>query len=473
MPDILFPTDTASKATPTTSDIILLADVADSNNPKDATLWSLPISTATQTALNAKQGTLTLTTTGSSWAATLIGDTLNIPQYSGGGGGSVATDSIWDAKGDLAVGTGANTASRLAVGTNGQILVADSAEATWLKWANATGGGDMLAATYDPANIAQQVVGTTATQTLTNKTLTAPRFADLGFIADQNGNEMLAFNSNASAVNYLELENGTTTNPPHLRARWDDTNIGLHLVAKGTGLVSVCDAVDETKRLRIQTSGNSTGVVTTLASVDTVAGTKTLPTGTTTLVGTDSTQTLTNKTLTAPIISTISNTGTLTLPTSTDTLVGRATTDTLTNKTLTSPTLTTPVLGTPTSWNLSNCTADGTNSVGFRHIPQNSQSAAYTLVLADAGDHILHPSADTTARTWTIPANSSVAFPIGTAITFINQNGAGVITIAITTDTMRLAGAGTTWSRTLAANWIATAIKINTTEWIISWPWLT
>lgn len=50
-------------------------------------------------------------------------------------------------------------------------------------------------------------------------------------------------------------------------------------------------------------------------------------------------QTLTNKTLTTPVISTITNTGTLTLPTSTDTLVGRATTDTLTNKTLTSPTI--------------------------------------------------------------------------------------------------------------------------------------
>lgn len=49
------------------------------------------------------------------------------------------------------------------------------------------------------------------------------------------------------------------------------------------------------------------------------------------------TQTLTNKTLTTPIISSITNTGTLTLPTSTDTLVGRATTDTLTNKTLTTP----------------------------------------------------------------------------------------------------------------------------------------
>ena len=58
------------------------------------------------------------------------------------------------------------------------------------------------------------------------------------------------------------------------------------------------------------------------------------------------TQTLTNKTLTAPVISTISNTGTVTLPTSTDTLVGRATTDTLTNKTLTSATLNGTISGT-------------------------------------------------------------------------------------------------------------------------------
>jgi len=63
----------------------------------------------------------------------------------------------------------------------------------------------------------------------------------------------------------------------------------------------------------------------------------------TTLTGS---QTLTNKTLTTPIISSISNTGTLTLPTSTDTLVGKATTDTLTNKTLTSPVLDTAISGT-------------------------------------------------------------------------------------------------------------------------------
>jgi hypothetical protein len=68
--------------------------------------------------------------------------------------------------------------------------------------------------------------------------------------------------------------------------------------------------------------------------------TLTLPvTGTlSTLAGTE---TLTNKTLTAPVIATIVNTGTLTLPTSTDTLVGRATTDTLTNKTITGAVITT------------------------------------------------------------------------------------------------------------------------------------
>lgn len=111
--------------------------------------------------------------------------------------------------------------------------------------------------------------------------------------------------------------------------------------------------------------------------------------------------------------------------------------------------------------------------VGYLNIPQNSQSAAYTCTLSDAGKHILHPSADTTARIFTIPANSSVAFPIGAAITFVNQASAGVMTIAITTDVMRLAGAGTTGSRTLAANGVATAIKLTATEWIISGSGLT
>jgi len=147
-------------------------------------------------------------------------------------------------------------------------------------------------------------------------------------------------------------------------------------------------------------------------------------------------------------------------------------TETLTNKTLTSPTLTTPVLGTPSSGTLSSCTVDGTNSVGYLIIPQNSQSAAYTLVLADAGKHIFHPSGDANARTYTIPANSSVAYTIGTAITFINMTSQ-VVTIAITTDTMYLSSAGTTGSRSLAQYGSATAIKMTATTWLISGSGLT
>jgi hypothetical protein len=116
---------------------------------------------------------------------------------------------------------------------------------------------------------------------------------------------------------------------------------------------------------------------------------------------------------------------------------------------------------------------DAATAASLTAITITSKNTAYTLVLGDAGTAILHPALDTTARTYTIPANSSVAYPIGTTITIINQNGAGVITIAITTDTMRLAGAGTTGSRTLAANGIATAVKITSTEWIISGTGLT
>lgn len=105
--------------------------------------------------------------------------------------------------------------------------------------------------------------------------------------------------------------------------------------------------------------------------------------------------------------------------------------------------------------------------VGFRNIPQITKVAdgAVTMDLSVAGKHIYHTS---TAGTVTIPANASVAYPIGTAITFVNGNGAGDLTIAITTDTLYLAGAGTTGSKKLSANGVATAIKIAATSWIIS-----
>ena len=134
--------------------------------------------------------------------------------------------------------------------------------------------------------------------------------------------------------------------------------------------------------------------------------------------------------------------------------------------------LTGGALGTPTSGTLTSCTVDGTNGVGYINIPQNSQSAAYTLVAADAGKHIFHPSTDANARTFTIPANASVAYPIGTAISFINMTSQ-VVSIAITTDTMYLSSAGTTGTRSLAQYGTATAVKITSTSWIISGSGLT
>jgi hypothetical protein len=153
-------------------------------------------------------------------------------------------------------------------------------------------------------------------------------------------------------------------------------------------------------------------------------------------------------------------------------IVGTTDTQTLTNKTLTSPTLTTPVLGTPSSGTLSSCTVDGTDAVGFRNIPVNSQSTAYTTVLADSGKVIFHPSTDANARTFTIDSNANVAYPVGTALTFINMTSQ-VVTIAITSDTMYLSSAGTTGSRSLAQYGSATAIKITSTNWLISGSGLT
>jgi hypothetical protein len=115
-------------------------------------------------------------------------------------------------------------------------------------------------------------------------------------------------------------------------------------------------------------------------------------------------------------------------------------------------------------------TSTAARGVGYMGIPQSSAATtgSYTIVAADAGEHIY----STATRTVTIPANASVAFPVGTAITFIAATGA-TVTIAITSDTLFLAGPGTTGSRTLAPFGMATCVKITSTSWIISGNGLT
>jgi hypothetical protein len=114
-------------------------------------------------------------------------------------------------------------------------------------------------------------------------------------------------------------------------------------------------------------------------------------------------------------------------------------------------------------------TTTGATGVGYMGLPQNSATTgAYTIVAADAGKHIY----STATRTVTIPSNASLAMPVGSTVVFVAGSGA-TVTIAITTDTMYLAGPGTTGSRTLAAFGMATAVKITSTSWIISGNGLT
>lgn len=115
--------------------------------------------------------------------------------------------------------------------------------------------------------------------------------------------------------------------------------------------------------------------------------------------------------------------------------------------------------------------SDGTNWLDLSYtgtvtVPtMTSISTDYTFVLGDANKPFLHPSADTTARAWTIPANASVAYPTNTIIDVYNGNGAGDLNIFITTDTLRQWGTGKTGAVTLKANGKVRLIKISATEW--------
>lgn len=109
--------------------------------------------------------------------------------------------------------------------------------------------------------------------------------------------------------------------------------------------------------------------------------------------------------------------------------------------------------------------SDSSPEVGFRVLPQNIQNGNYTCVLGDSGCHVYKASGGA-GETFTIPANSSVAYPIGTMLTFVNDGG-GTLTIAITTDTLEMSPGGATGSRTLADNGVATALKVASTVWKI------
>ena len=122
-------------------------------------------------------------------------------------------------------------------------------------------------------------------------------------------------------------------------------------------------------------------------------------------------------------------------------------------------------LGTPASGNLSNCTADGTNKVGYLNLPLNSQTAAYTLVLTDRGKHI-----NITTGGVTVP---SAIFSAGDAITIFNNSTASQTITQGASVTMYQAGTANTGNRTLAQRGICTVMCVASNTFVITGGGLT
>lgn len=112
--------------------------------------------------------------------------------------------------------------------------------------------------------------------------------------------------------------------------------------------------------------------------------------------------------------------------------------------------------------------ASSVREIGTRGVPVFTQDGNYTFALGDEGSLTRHTSV-TAGHIWTIPANASVAFPVGTVLSGFLEPGSGSVTISITTDTLnRGDGTAGTGNRTIAANGFFNLIKTSATTWVIT-----
>ena len=110
--------------------------------------------------------------------------------------------------------------------------------------------------------------------------------------------------------------------------------------------------------------------------------------------------------------------------------------------------------------NITPAATPATNAVGYLGLPQSAHATNYAPALTDCGTEMLFTA---TGHTATIPANASVAFPIGTVLVFSVSTGS--LTVAITSDSMVYVPSNGSGSRTVTAPGFLIARKVSATVW--------